>query len=86
MKKYLMLVSLAIAIVFLLVSFTPGNKNSKKGDVQLLNKVAYTRYEIVSSTDNFQFRTTIEEKMREGWQPLGGVAIVGDRFHQAMAR
>lgn len=45
---------------------------------------------IISRTDNYpnldRLERAVNQEMKEGWKPQGGVAIAGGLYYQAMVR
>ena len=51
-------------------------------EVEMTVLIAYT---ILQGTSKEQLEALVREAIGKGWQPLGGVAVSGNVFYQAMA-
>jgi protein involved in ribonucleotide reduction len=51
-------------------------------EVEMTVLIAYT---ILQGTTKEQLEALVREAIGKGWQPIGGVAVSGNVFYQAMA-
>lgn len=45
-----------------------------------------TKYDPTFNPDNVPIEEWVATAIKEGWQPLGGIAVAGTRLYQAMVK
>jgi len=73
---------LAIITVFFLTSFDKSNMKENISSRAL----PYERYRIISGDYYPGLESSIKSYLKDGWTLIGGVAVEGDKFYQAIAR
>ncbi len=43
-------------------------------------------YDVVIENDTAKLKDVTQSKIKEGWQPLGGLTVQGDNFFQAIVK
>jgi hypothetical protein len=76
------IIALAIITVFFLTSF---DKSKTKENIPSQG-LPYEQYRIISVGHYSDMESSIKYYLRDGWTLIGGVAVEGDKFYQAIAR
>jgi hypothetical protein len=75
-------IALAIIAVFFLTSF---DKSKTKENIPSQG-LPYKQYRIISEGHYFDLESSIKYYLRDGWTLIGGIAVEGGKFYQAIAR